>query len=297
MVLDEARRKLERYVRQMAKLLGLDDLSEGLEDLRDFLEGDNSPKDKERARNLVRTYRNETLGQINTQLFRESGQYVDPYTAAYCREAIELFDVVNELVSVDDEFNAVKQKVARLCKQLAEKEDSEVSVRDIIDKVLSLNEAEQKVAVDLLRKIGLHIESRLAKEKARRLASRPVPADHYNTEEYGHAGLTMQIFEFRVQGAIAHLAVRSGAYVILKGSTALEQERESMPDNARRTRRDLMREGILILDQRTNLLMFKDDVKFDSPSAASNAISASSTNGLICFKMPNGKTLKQIMHR
>ena len=62
MILDEARIKLERYIRQRVDLLGLGDLSEGLQDLRDVLEGENSPEDKKRAANLVRTYRNEVLG-------------------------------------------------------------------------------------------------------------------------------------------------------------------------------------------------------------------------------------------
>jgi hypothetical protein len=297
MVLDEARMKLERCIKHREKPQGLEDLEEGLQDLRDVLEGDSSTKDKERAGNLIHTYRNELLGWINRELFGENGRYGDPYRGAYCRQAIELFDQISKLVGMDEQFNAVKQKVTRLCEHFAEKRDDEISVRDIIEKVLSLDEAGQEAAVDLLRKIGINVRSQLEKEKARRLTSQRAQAERHNAGESARAGPTTQVFEYRVQGAMARLAVRPGAYVILKDSTALAQERESIPEGARRRRRDLMRQIILIPDRRANLLRFTEDISFDSPSAASAVVSASSTNGWICFKMPNGKTLKQIMHR
>jgi len=112
-----------------------------------------------------------------------------------------------------------------------------------------------------------------------------------------HKRQTEEVFAYEVHGAKASLVCKHGAYIILKESTAVMEERASIPDNVQRIRRDLLRKGILVPDKITTRLKFTQDERFDSPSAASGVVSASSTNGWICFKLPNGKTLKHIMRR
>jgi len=108
---------------------------------------------------------------------------------------------------------------------------------------------------------------------------------------------TEEVFTYEVHGAKASLVYKRGAYIILKESTAVMEEKASIPDSAQRNRRDLIRKGILVPDKFTTRLTFTQDESFDSPSAASGVVSASSTNGWICFKLSNGKTLKHIMRR
>jgi len=100
------------------------------------------------------------------------------------------------------------------------------------------------------------------------------------------------VFEYMVHNARAKMIItESNLYSILKGSTALKEEKMSIPENAKRTRENLILSGILVTNLR-GLLEFTKNVEFKSPSAASAVISGSSTDGWICFKDRNGKTLK-----
>jgi hypothetical protein len=107
--------------------------------------------------------------------------------------------------------------------------------------------------------------------------------------------LPRQVYTYEVNGAIANLIHKSGSFVILKDSTAVEKEKASIYKSHKRIRRDLLRKGILVVEQGRGLLRFTEDVSFGSASAASGVISATSTDGLICFKLPDGKTLKETL--
>jgi len=111
----------------------------------------------------------------------------------------------------------------------------------------------------------------------------------------GRERQTEAVFKYEVHGAKASLVCKRGAYIILKESTAVMEEKASIPDSVQRIRRDLLRKGILVPDEGATRLKFTHDESFKSPSAASGVVSASSTNGWICFKLPNGKTLKHVM--
>lgn len=111
---------------------------------------------------------------------------------------------------------------------------------------------------------------------------------------YIHHG---RIFEYNVFNAKAKLAINKiGTFTILKDSTAVREDKASIPENAKRKRRELYQSGVLVDDKMKGLFRFTRDVDFLSPSAASGVISASSTNGWICFKLGDGRTLKDICH-
>lgn len=103
------------------------------------------------------------------------------------------------------------------------------------------------------------------------------------------------LFEYRVHNAKAMMIItESNLYSILKGSTAVEEEKSSIPENVKRKKKELIQSGVLVVNAR-GLLEFTETVEFKSSSSAASLISGSSTDGLICFKDKNGKTLKQYL--
>ncbi len=83
-------------------------------------------------------------------------------------------------------------------------------------------------------------------------------------------------------------------FVVLKGSTAVLQERESAKSwpATIATRKQLIADGTLI--QTNAFYEFTRDVQFSSPSAAAAVIEGGSANGLIEWKTKDGVTLKEL---
>lgn len=167
MLIEEARMKVERYVRQRGRLLGLPDLEEGLQNFQDILESDDLTKNKQLAANIVRTYRTELVEWVNQELLMEKGGFADPSYVAYSENAMELFAPVHELVGQDAKFDTVKKRVAELARSIREKEDGGIDIKAMIQKILALDEAEEKAAISLLRRLGINIEARVQRARAR----------------------------------------------------------------------------------------------------------------------------------
>lgn len=98
-----------------------------------------------------------------------------------------------------------------------------------------------------------------------------------------------KIYTYRIptHGIEAQMIIRGGSYIVLAGSTASAIIKDSMAAGHRRKRQELISSGHLVREGKSDLYVFKSDVVFDSPSAASGVISGSSTNGLKCFGIPN----------
>jgi Domain of unknown function (DUF4357) len=86
-------------------------------------------------------------------------------------------------------------------------------------------------------------------------------------------------------------------FVVLKGSTAVLQERPSVKKwpYASGLREKLIGESTLIL--KGNFFEFSRDVEFSSPSAAAAVIQGGSANGLIEWKTKDGRVLKELDER
>ena len=98
---------------------------------------------------------------------------------------------------------------------------------------------------------------------------------------------TSEVFEYKVHNARAKMVITpSGSYRILAGSTAIEEEKGSIPKNIRKMRKEFIGSGIVVVDKVRGLLRFVNNADFDSPSSASSFISGSSTNGWVCFNIP-----------
>lgn len=83
-------------------------------------------------------------------------------------------------------------------------------------------------------------------------------------------------------------------FVVLKGSTAVLQERESAKSwpATIAIRKQLIADGTLI--QKDGFYEFTRDVQFSSPSAAAAVIEGGSANGLIAWRTTDGRNLKEL---
>ena len=83
-------------------------------------------------------------------------------------------------------------------------------------------------------------------------------------------------------------------FVVLKGSTAVLQERESSKNwpATIAIRKQLIADGTLI--RKGDFYEFSHDVQFSSPSAAAAVIEGGSANGLIAWRTTDGRNLKTL---
>ncbi len=98
----------------------------------------------------------------------------------------------------------------------------------------------------------------------------------------------------RRKGAEARGHRTPDGFVVLRGSTAVLQERESAKSwpATIATRKQLIVDGTLT--QKDGFYEFVRDVQFSSPSAAAAVIEGGSANGLIEWKTKDGVTLKEL---
>lgn len=97
-----------------------------------------------------------------------------------------------------------------------------------------------------------------------------------------------------IKGLRASGRLTPTGFVVLKGSQAVLKERASARNypNTLTTRKKLIEDGVLV--QEENHFTFTRDVEFTSPSAAATVIHGGSANGLLAWKNPDGKTLKDL---
>ncbi len=98
----------------------------------------------------------------------------------------------------------------------------------------------------------------------------------------------------RIKGAEGRGQRTANGFVILRGSTAVLEERPSAENYpyVMAQRKQLIAEGVLT--EKDGLLVFTRDAEFSSPSAAAAVIHGGSANGLIAWKTEGGKSLKKL---
>jgi len=104
--------------------------------------------------------------------------------------------------------------------------------------------------------------------------------------------LNEKVFEMKNKSAVARMAIINNKYVILKESTAVRENRRSIPNFIVRLRQDLVNAGILV-EHGEDLYIFMQDATFNSPSYAAAAIVGGAANGRKLWKY-EGKALKEI---
>lgn len=104
-------------------------------------------------------------------------------------------------------------------------------------------------------------------------------------------GVSETIFELKNRNAFARMAVINNKYVVLKGSTAVRENRRSIAPFLVKLRRDLVDTGIMV-ETGEELYTFMQDATFNSPSYAAAAIVGGAANGRRLWKY-NGKALRE----
>ena len=106
-----------------------------------------------------------------------------------------------------------------------------------------------------------------------------------------NTGVSETIFELKNKNAFARMAVINNKYVVLKGSTAVRENRRSIAPFLVKLRQDLVDTGIMI-ETDEELYTFMQDATFNSPSYAAAAIVGGAANGRRLWKY-NGKALRE----
>jgi len=101
-----------------------------------------------------------------------------------------------------------------------------------------------------------------------------------------------KVFELKNKKAIGKMAIMENKYVVLKGSTAVLENRQSIPSSIAKLRADLIETGIMV-NKGDGVYTFLQDATFNSPSYAATAIVGGAANGQKLWKH-EGKALREI---
>lgn len=102
-----------------------------------------------------------------------------------------------------------------------------------------------------------------------------------------------EIFYFNTKGVSGKMKIEEDKYIVLKGSTAVIENRPSAKSNIINMRKDLEEKGIVCRNSDKNIFVFQEDYIFNSPSYAAVAITGGHENGREVWKY-NGKSINQI---
>jgi hypothetical protein len=101
-----------------------------------------------------------------------------------------------------------------------------------------------------------------------------------------------QKYELKNKDAFARMLIIDSNYVVLSGSTAVLENRPSVPESIKKLRKDLIASGIM-RDEGNGVYTFTQDTTFTSPSYAAAAIVGGAANGRKLWKC-GSKSLKEL---
>lgn len=102
-----------------------------------------------------------------------------------------------------------------------------------------------------------------------------------------------RVFRFSVKAASGKMKIEEDKYIVLKGSTAVIENRPSAREPIVKMRSNLENKGIIKKDPNNKLYIFEEDYAFNSPSYAAAAISGGNENGRRQWRY-KGKNLNEI---
>lgn len=101
------------------------------------------------------------------------------------------------------------------------------------------------------------------------------------------------IFQFSTKGATGQMVIEDDQFVILKGSTAIIDDRPSASKSIKNMRQKLVNKKILSKKSDDSFYTFEENYAFNSPSYAASAISGGTENGRRQWKY-RGKSMNQL---
>lgn len=102
-----------------------------------------------------------------------------------------------------------------------------------------------------------------------------------------------KIYHFTIKGATAQMKIQDEKFIVLQGSTAVIENRNSAGEPIVKMRKRLETEGVIEKNQSNTLYIFKEDYIFNSPSYAASVIAGGEENGRTQWKY-KGRNLRQI---
>ena len=102
-----------------------------------------------------------------------------------------------------------------------------------------------------------------------------------------------RIFKFEIKNAKGKMKIEDERFIVLKGSTAVIENRPSALEAIIKMRNGLESNGVIKKNETGTLYVFQEDYIFNSPSYAGAAISGGTENGRRMWKY-NGMSLNQI---
>lgn len=102
-----------------------------------------------------------------------------------------------------------------------------------------------------------------------------------------------KVFEFSSKGAKGNMVIEEDQFVVLKGSTAVLDNRPSASNAIKRMREKLITKNILSKKNDDKFYTFEENYAFNSPSYAASVISGGNENGRRKWKY-KGKSMNQI---
>jgi len=115
---------------------------------------------------------------------------------------------------------------------------------------------------------------------------------HFDSGEFKESEDSEIVFELTNNDAHAYMKIIGDKYVVLKGSTAVKDNRNSVANHIKTLRQKLIDSKSMILDE-DGLYHFVEDYAFNSPSYAGAAIVGGNMNGQKKWKY-NGESLSKI---
>ena len=283
----------DRFLSNMTTIEGVHWIAKSLNLIEDSLWNEDDHAEKNRLMNIFETY---IVSYLNRCKEICKIQNYDPNSLEILKESIEIIrsyentfrSKKNHLKSqIDETYNMIINAIPE--------EDQFISANKLIKLCYELPEEAKDQALLLLKELGINLN--LFKYRENRYKQKGKNTTYQKTNEKGNEDQPNRavfsdksnVYEYRISGAIAKMVIKNGSYVILKGSTAIKENKPSMPESSKNKKIELISLRKMILDEKSDLYIFKENVPFNSPSMASGVISGTSTNGRLCFNTDRAK--------
>lgn len=103
------------------------------------------------------------------------------------------------------------------------------------------------------------------------------------------------VLELRIRGLVSRGRRTESGFLVFEGSQAVSEPRPSAAKRAPsilRLRDELLESGQMATDGTS--LVLQQDIEFSSPSTAASVLQGGNANGLVAWKTPDGRTLKEL---
>ena len=285
----EVHRSFDHFLNNMTTITGIQSLKKSFELIKYHLWNEDDHVEKKPLMNILETYINRFLNECKE--ICEIQNY-DPDLLEMLKESIELIrSYENTFKSILKPLKPEIDETLNTINKAIPKEEEYISINQIVKNYHEFSKEEKDICLPLLKALG--INPNLFRYRENRYEKKKTDIEHKKTkgkrkeakQNRAVCSDKNNVYEYRIGGAIAKMVIKGGSYIILKGSTAVKENKTSMPESSRQEKIELISFRKMILNEDGDLYIFTENVPFSSPSMASGVISGTSTNGRLCFNI------------